>query len=178
MELLVAVDEADVGKIGEGQAATFTVDAYPDRSFPARITQVRFAPQTVEGVVTYETVLEVDNSDLALRPGMTATAVVTVQQLNDVLLVPNAALRFSPPTTKKTRGGAGLFGTLFRRPRPEKRRPAADAGKAQKVWVLSKGQPTAIVVKTGASDGKFTELRGDDLKSGEEVIIDAVSTKK
>ena len=79
----------------------FTVDAYPQRDFEARITQVRFAPQTVEGVVTYETILTVDNSDLSLRPGMTANAVITVQQLQDVILVPNAALRFTPPVKQK-----------------------------------------------------------------------------
>lgn len=97
MELHVAVDEADVGQVKEGQQASFGVDAYPNRHFPAVITQVRFAPQTVEGVVTYETVLRVDNSDLSLRPGMTATAEIITRQLNNILLAPNAALRFAPP---------------------------------------------------------------------------------
>jgi HlyD family secretion protein len=179
MELHVAVDEADVGKIGEGQSAVFTVDAYPDRSFPASITQVRFAPQTIEGVVTYETVLQVNNSDLALRPGMTATAVITVQQLHDVLLVPNAALRFNPPVTKTTRrSGGSLFSTLFRRPRPAKRRAEDAATSSQKVWILRNNQPVMVPVKTGASDGKLTELRNTDLKAGDEVIVDAVSVKK
>jgi len=178
MELHVAVDEADVGKIAEGQSAQFTVDAYPDRQFPARIIQVRFAPQTIEGVVTYETVLTVDNSDLSLRPGMTATAVITVQQLKDVVLVPNAALRFTPPSSKTTqRSGGGIFGAMFRRPHSERRRVDTNAGN-QKVYVLKDDQPVAVAVKTGASDGKFTELRAGEIKSGEQVIIDAVSRKK
>lgn len=179
MELHVAVDEADVGKISEGQLATFTVDAYPDRVFPAKISQVRFAPQTIEGVVTYETVLSVDNSDLALRPGMTATAVITVQQLTDAVLIPNAALRFTPPVTQTTqrRSGGGLFGAIFRRPHGERRRPEANTGGGQKVWIIHDGQPAAVPVKTGASDGRFTELRDGDLQPGQEVVIDAVSNK-
>ncbi len=178
MELHVAVDEADVGKIAEGQSAQFTVDAYPERSYPASISQVRFAPQTVEGVVTYETVLSVDNSDLSLRPGMTATAVITVQQLKNVVLVPNAALRFTPPETKTAqRGGGGIFGAMFRRPHLERRR--ADTGDGtQRVWVLRDGQPIAIAVKTGASDGRFTELRTGEIRPGQQVIVDAVSIKK
>jgi len=178
MELHVAVDEADVGKVAEGQSALFTVDAYPERSFPARITQVRFAPQTLEGVVTYETLLLVDNSDLALRPGMTATAVITVQQLTDVILVPNAALRFTPPLSKTTqRSGGGIFGAMFRRP-AERRRSEAGGNAGQKVWIVRDGQPTAVTVKTGASDGKFTELRGGEIQPGQQVIVDAISVKK
>ena len=122
MELHVDVDEADVGQVAIGQSAEFTVDAYPHRSFPARIQQVRFAPKTVEGVVTYETLLSVDNAELLLRPGMTATAEILVEELADVLLVPNAALRFSPPAGERggaghARGGGGLVGMLLpRRP--------------------------------------------------------------
>ena len=179
MELIVAVDEADVGKIAEGQQAVFTVDAYPERDFPARITQVRFAPQTVEGVVTYETVLSVDNSDLSLRPGMTATAVITVQQLHGAMLVPNAALRFSPPETKTARrSGGGIFGALFHRPPHSRRNANASKDGGKKVWVLRDGQPEAVQVKTGASDGKFTELRSDAIHPGQSVVIDSVSLKK
>jgi HlyD family secretion protein len=176
MELHVAVDEADVGKISEQQQAVFTVDAYPERSFPAHITQVRFAPQTVEGVVTYETILLVDNSDLSLRPGMTATAVITVEQLQDVVLVPNAALRFTPPQTGKTqRRGGGVFGSLFRRPHSSRRRNNADSDAGKKVWVLADGEPVAVAVQTGASDGRFTELRSGDIRPGQRVLVDAVS---
>ena len=97
MVLHVDVDEADVGKVHENQTATFTVDAYPDRTFPASITQVRFGSKTVAGVVTYETLLTVDNSDLLLRPGMTGTASIIIQKVDNALLVPNTALRFTPP---------------------------------------------------------------------------------
>jgi HlyD family secretion protein len=178
MELHVAVDEADVGRVREDQAAVFTVDAWPERSFPARITQVRFAPRTVEGVVTYETVLAVDNSDLALRPGMTATAVITVQELQDALLVPNAALRFTPPKqdTAQSRGG-GVFGMIFPRPPMGQRRSNTDRNGGPKVWALRDGEPVAIPVKTGASDGRFTELQSGDLQPGEPVVVDAVTVK-
>jgi len=179
MELHVAVDEADVGRIGEGQPAEFTVDAWPERSFPASITQVRFAPRTVEGVVTYETVLAVDNSDLALRPGMTATAVITVQELQDAVLLPNAALRFTLPgdgTEQPRRRGA--FGMIFPRPPMSQRRSNVQRNGGPRVWVLRDGEPQAVAVKTGASDGRFTELKSGDIQPGERVVIDAVSVKQ
>jgi HlyD family secretion protein len=103
--------------------------------------------------------------------------VITVQQLNDVLLMPNAALRFTPPASKsKRRSGGGIFGAMFRRPRSDRRQPDNQAA-GQKVYVLKQDQPQAVVVKTGASDGKFTELRSGDLKAGDQVIIDAVNIK-
>jgi HlyD family secretion protein len=178
MELHVAVDEADVGRIAEGQTATFTVDAWPERSFPASITQVRFAPRTVEGVVTYETVLAVDNTDLALRPGMTATAVITVQELQDALLVPNAALRFTPPVTEAAQPRQrGAFGMIFPRPPMGQRRSNADKNDGQKVWVLRDAEPEAVPVKTGASDGMFTELQSGELHPGVQVVVDTVTVK-
>jgi HlyD family secretion protein len=178
MELHVAVDEADVGRIAVGQSAAFTVDAWPERSFPARITQVRFAPRTVEGVVTYETVLAVDNTDLALRPGMTATSVITVQELQDALLVPNAALRFTPPATESAQPRRrGAFGMIFPRPPMGQRRSNADKNGGQKVWVLRDAEPEAVPVKTGSSDGKFTELRSGELHPGEQVVVDTVTVK-
>jgi len=173
MELHVAVDEADIGKVSEQQQAVFTVDAYPDREFAARITQLRYAPQTIEGVVTYETLLAVDNHDLALRPGMTVTAVITVQQLRDVVIVPNAALRFVPPVERKSESGGGLFGSMFRPPRSTRRQAgAADAG--HNLWVVRDGRPFAVAVETGPSDGKFTQLRAGAIEPGEAVIVDSV----
>jgi len=174
MQLHVAVDEADIGKVSEGQAAVFTVDAYPDREFEALIKQVRFAPQTIEGVVTYETLLTVDNDDLALRPGMTATATITVRQLHDVALVPNAALRFAPPVEHKTEsGGGGLFGSMFRPPHSTRRQAGTTEG-GRNVWVLSEGQPLAVAVDTGPSDGQFTQLRAGKIEPGQAVIVDSV----
>jgi HlyD family secretion protein len=112
MELQVDVDEADVGQVKSGQAATFAVDAYPDRQFAATITQVRFGSQTTSGVVTYKTLLKVDNPDLALRPGMTATADIVVQKIENALLVPNAALRFAPPRLSNGNQRRGLLSML------------------------------------------------------------------
>jgi HlyD family secretion protein len=177
MELHVAVDEADVGRIAEGQTAEFTVDAWPERSFPASIIQVRFAPRTVEGVVTYETVLAVNNSDLALRPGMTATAVITVEQLQDAVLVPNAALRFTPPNSNAAPRMRGAFGMIFPRPPHATRRSNVERNGGPKVWVLRDGQPVAVPVKTGASDGKFTQVQSGDVRPGERVVVDAVTVK-
>jgi HlyD family secretion protein len=109
MELHVDVDEADVGTVKEGQEATFTVDAYPDREFPARITRVNYGSETTENVVTYETVLDVDNTDLTLRPGMTGTARITVQKIENALLVSNAVLRFTPPNNRNPGPGGRQY---------------------------------------------------------------------
>lgn len=122
MELQVSVDEADVGKVETGQKATFNVDAYPDRSFPAEIETVRFASETVSNVVTYKGILTVDNEELLLRPGMTATANIVVEEIKDTLLVPNSALRYTPPRESASRGG-GLM-SLFRPPAWAGRRTA------------------------------------------------------
>ncbi len=104
MQLEANIDEADIGTVAAGQKATFTVDAFSGRSFPARIETIEFSPLTTDGVVTYKAVLSVDNSDLALRPGMTATAQITVQEISNALLVPNAALRYSPPVQARQEG--------------------------------------------------------------------------
>ncbi len=180
MELQVDVDEADVGQVKEGQDATFTVDAYPDRTFPARITQVRYGSQTVEGVVTYKTVLKVDNSSLALRPGMTATAVITVNKRDNVVLVPNAALRFAPSTkgaSGPSRSG-GLLGMLLPRPpgmNANKVEEPDTKSKEQRVWTLRNGQLAAVSFTKGLSDGLHTEVAGGQVESGMELVIDEVS---
>ncbi|MBI4831417.1 MAG: efflux RND transporter periplasmic adaptor subunit, partial [Candidatus Lindowbacteria bacterium] len=121
MELHVDVDEADVGQVKERQDATFTVDAYPDMIFRATVGQVRYGSQTVNGVVTYETVLNVNNSDLLLRPGMTATADITVKKVEDAVLVPNAALRFSLPVQESQPSSQGGSITSKLLPRPPRR---------------------------------------------------------
>lgn len=184
MELHVDVDEADVGQVRAAQTATFTVDAYPERTFPARISQVRYGSKTVDGVVTYETLLAVDNSDLSLRPGMTATANITVKELHDVLLVPNAALRFVPPAkadsaNNRGRSGGSVLSRLFPRPRhsaPKTVENKADK-KVQRVWVAREGGLAPIPVTTGASDGSFTEIIAGGLQPGQELVVDSVSAK-
>ncbi|MBA6292242.1 efflux RND transporter periplasmic adaptor subunit [Colwellia sp. MB3u-70] len=181
MELHVDVDEADVGQVVVGQDALFTVDAYANKSFPAKISEVHFASQTVNGVVTYETVLSVDNSALLLRPGMTATADILVKQVKDALLVPNAALRFSPPVlAKKTASNDNLIISLIpRRPSRTKPQDTANANnKQQKLWLLRDGQPVAIAVTTGSTDGIKTEIINGDIETDMPLIIDTISNKQ
>lgn len=182
MELHVDVDEADVGQVKQGQDAEFTVDAYPSKSFPAQITEVHFASQTVDGVVTYETVLRVDNSELLLRPGMTATADIMVKQIDDALLVPNAALRFKPAAQAKkaTSGGGGLLRSLIpHRPHTEKTRAEINPDKKQQqVWTLRDGEPEAMAVTIGSSNGILSEVLSGDIEPGMALITDTVTNGK
>ncbi len=173
MELQVAVDEADVGQVREGQQASFTVDAYAEREFPATIQTVRFAPETVSNVVTYKAILTVENNDLLLRPGMTATADIVVESVNDALLVPNASLRYSPPAA--TRSSGSILTRLFRPPRRGGGRPSAADNTARSVWVLRNGTPQRVALETGPSDGQSTVVRSDELQEGDLVITDATA---
>ena len=174
MELQVDVDEADVGKIRTGQTATFGVDAFPERRFPASIRDVRFASETIQGVVTYKAVLTIDNSELLLRPGMTATAEIRVADIADALLVPNTALRYAPPATAPQRTFLQRImpGPPFRAPSDQR---SSTAGRT--VWVLDKGQPAPIAVETAATDGRNTEVKGGTLKLGQAVIVEQTSAK-
>ncbi len=181
MELHVDVDEADVGQISVGQKALFTVDAYANRNFPATITDVHFASQTIDGVVTYETVLRVDNSDLLLRPGMTATADILVKQINDSLLVPNAALRFKPSNEETQSSNNGGFMKSIMPGPPSISKTKVESNDAdnlqQHVWTLRDNQPIAINVTTGSTNGINTEIISGDLKADMPLIIDTISTK-
>lgn len=183
MELHVDVDEADVGVVKAGQEATFSVDAYPDREFPARITQVRYGVKTSAGVVTYETVLRVDNSDLLLRPGMTATADIVVRKVIDALLVPNAALRFTPELKeglkKRQQTNTSFIRKMFPRPRrtTERRIQKKAEQHQQRVWILQKKSPVAVPVTTGSTDGSMTEITSGEIVAGTELIVDAISKK-
>lgn len=173
MELQVDVDEADVGKLKPGQEATFTVDAYPEQKFKATVKEVRLSPQRVEGVVTYRTLLSVDNSSMLLRPGMTATATVTIETLKGILLAPSAALRYSPTLINaEAKDDGGLMAKLM--PWGQRRaRPNNQNGKKEKVlWVLKDNAPVAIKITTGASSGALVEVRGDGLNEGLAVIVD------
>ena len=173
MELQVDVDEADVGLVRSGQPARFTVDAYPDRDFPAEITQVRYGSETLEGVVTYKAVLKVDNADLKLRPGMTATALITVEQKNAVLLVPNSVLRFRPEVkVEQERSSRGFLDALLPHPpRSESKREAqAPAGKTQQVWILRNGELAPITITKGATNGSVTEIVAGDVEVGTKLV--------
>lgn len=179
MELTVAVDEADIGQVVIGNEATFTVEAYRDREFRSAITGLRYAPETVDGVVTYEAILDVDNSELLLRPGMTATAEITVDERKGVLTVPNAALRFAPPAETETSGGSGLLGMLMpRRPVDNGQGSASEGADGKRpIWVLAGGSPVERRVTTGATDGNVTEIVDGDLKAGDAVITDMPTAK-
>lgn len=180
LRLQVYVDEADVGAVKVGQAARFTVSAHPGRKYPAKVTRVAFGSTITENVVTYLTQLEVDNGDLSLRPGMTATATITATQRKNVLLVPNSALRFAPTTADdaaRPAASGGIVGRLVPRfPRRDSaRRSAADGAStagARQVWVLRDGTAVAVAVTTGISDGRMTEIRGGELQAGMQVITD------
>ncbi|WP_129782590.1 efflux RND transporter periplasmic adaptor subunit [Peristeroidobacter soli] len=178
MELHVSVDEADVGSVQVGQEASFTVDAYPNRRFSARITQVHFASSntkassssssssqasaTSTGVVTYETVLEVDNPELLLRPGMTATAEIVTTNIEDAVLVPNAALRFSPEAAAPSgpQAGGGPLSAIMPRmrfggPRQQQKGTGRRLGRA---YIMENGKPALVMFRAGATDGRMTQV--------------------
>jgi HlyD family secretion protein len=176
MEVQVDVDEADVGKVQEGQSASFSVDAYPDRRFPAVIRELRYASETVQGVVTYKAVLTVENAEMLLRPGMTATAEIGVQDVTGALLVSNAALRFTPPAQPAAQSG-GLLKRLM--PGMPQFRPASQreaGGPSRAVWMLRDGVPVAVPVTVGASDGKRTEILQGEIGEGSAAIVDTAAT--
>ena len=191
LQLQVNVDEADVGSVQVGQKASFTVSAYPSRRYPAKITRVAYGSTKTDNVVTYISWLQVDNSDLSLRPGMTAAATITSTERNDVLLVPNTALRFTPVTAAEPPGGAGpaassgggiMSQLMPRMPRSGGRRGAGGngksdaAGKTRPIWVLQDGVPKAVNVTVGISDGRMTEVSSDQLQPGMAVITDQRSS--
>ncbi|WP_101050398.1 efflux RND transporter periplasmic adaptor subunit [Macromonas nakdongensis] len=181
LRLEVYVDEADVGAVKVAQSATFTVSSYPARRYPAKISRVAFGSTKTENVVTYVTTLDVDNSDLSLRPGMTANASIVATERKGVLLVPNAALRFSPSNGN---GAAAASPSVLSRmmPRPpssgtKTARPEGRGG-ARQIWVLKDGQPQALPVTSGISDGRFTEVSGEGVSAGLAVITGQLSAEK
>jgi HlyD family secretion protein len=178
MELQVDVDEADVGTVRPGQTATFSVDAFPDRRFPATIRDLRFASETIQGVVTYKAVLTIDNTELLLRPGMTATAEIQVAEVKDALLVLNAALRYRPPSDDAQPQRSFLDRVLSGRPQFRQASQREDKKGARTVWVLEGGKPAAVPLTTGASDGRNTEVTGGSLEVGQSVIIDQTTAKR
>lgn len=155
LSLLVEINEADIGLVREGNAASFTVDAYSKRTFASKVMSLRNDPKTTQGIVTYEAVLSVDNPERLLRPGMTATATITSAVVPGARVVPNAALRFVPPAQPQDANAPA--------PRDRKR-----------VYVLRGDQPTAVLVRTGATDGYLTELLSNEVNVGERVITDVV----
>jgi HlyD family secretion protein len=185
MELQVDVDEADVGQVNDDQRASFTVDAYSGRRYPARVQRVGLGSQVKEGVVSYLTVLSVDNQDLSLRPGMTATAEIITAERENALLIPNAALRYTPAANKGDASppkGKSIVGSLIPHPpSPPPRKPvpaAGDKAGAQQIWVLRDGAPVAVQVTTGATNGRHTEILSGDIEPGMQVITEVLEPRK
>lgn len=176
MELQVDVAEADIGRISLGDEASFTVDAFDDLSFPAKISMVRFASDSTDGLVTYKAILSVENDDLLLRPGMTATAEIMVARYSEVLLVPNAALRFAPPqvaeedATEDQESGGGLLGLIMPSRNSLDRRTGSDST----VWVQRDGAAVEMQIEKGDSDGLQTIVTGGELEAGMAVITDMI----
>ncbi len=156
MQIDTSVDEADIGSVRKGQAVEFTVDAYPEITFRGKVSQVRINPTIVQNVVTYDVVVRVDNNDLKLKPGMTANVTIITAVKRDALRVPNAALRFSMPEALQ----------------PGPRKAAKRYGPG--VWVLENGRPRRVAIKTGLTDGNYTEVVSGDLSEGARVIVEAL----
>jgi HlyD family secretion protein len=148
MQVDANVSESDIGQVAVGNAATFTVSAFPERQFAGRVRQVRQAPQSVQNVVTYDVVVDVANADLALKPGMTASIRIVSRQVGPVLRVPDQALRYRPATASD-----------------------ADRTRGAQVWVLDAGRPRRVAVATGLDDGTYAEIKGGAVRSGDVVIV-------
>ncbi|WP_044416173.1 efflux RND transporter periplasmic adaptor subunit [Halarcobacter anaerophilus] len=168
MQLIVSIDEADVANIKEGLTVLFTVDAYPNETFKGVIKQVRLNPIEESGVVTYETVVTVENERLLLRPGMTASARIITKQLKDKLLVPNSALRYQPSKLEEKKRSMSLL----------PRGPRGNGNKSKNLtkvsfknlYILENSQPKKVRVKVLETDGKFTAVQSKELKEDDEVI--------
>jgi HlyD family secretion protein len=190
MQVDTSVAEADVGRLEPGMAASFTVDAYPAQVFKGKVRQIRNAPQTVQNVVTYDAVIDVENPDLRLRPGMTANVTFVYAEKQDVVRIPNAALRFKPPPSLLAEGG-GRGGARAGKPEgagggagaaPAAGGAARPGGKGEggpetpdrrTVWLLKEEKPSPVRIRTGISDGSFTEVVEGALQAGDVVITDA-----
>jgi HlyD family secretion protein len=150
MQVDTNVSESDIGGIKEGNKATFTVDAFPRRTFEGAVAQVRQSPQTVQNVVTYDVVVGVDNTSLSLKPGMTASTRVVINERHDVLRVPSQALRYAPAGAPRATSGGPREG---------------------RVWVLRDGEPVAVPVTSGLDDDAFVEIVKGDIQPGDQVIV-------
>ncbi|MEW6185134.1 MAG: efflux RND transporter periplasmic adaptor subunit [Thermodesulfobacteriota bacterium] len=175
MEVHTNVDEADIGKLHLGQSATFTVDAFPLDTFSAEVSQIRSAPTTVQNVVTYDVVLRVNNPELKLKPGMTSNVTITIEKKEDVLMIPNSVLRFRMPPAKL----AEMAKASNRKFTPID--PSRIPKNIRALWVPQEGEnPRPVIIRTGSSDGKNTEitvLRGK-LQEKDQVISEMLKNDK
>jgi len=177
MELLVSADEADVSAVAEGQKAKFTVDAWPGEAFDAEVVQVRYGADALEGVVTYGVLLRVENPERKLRPGMTATAEIEVKRIPDALLVPNAALRFTPAQADEEEQSP--LRMLFMRRPPQRPKPAGGnaSTREQRVYRLRRDEPEPVDVTIGATNGAFTEVVAGELALDDALVVSATTPK-
>ena len=168
MQIDTNIAESDIGVVKVGQDVEFTVDAYPDITFKGTVWQKRQAPITVQNVVTYDVVIQVNNQDFKLMPGMTANVSVIITTRHDVVRITNAAMRFRfserPAGTGAGTGGGSDAG--IKAGAPEKKGPA--------VWILENGKPKRISITPGISDGTYTEIVSGDLKNGDQVIVESL----
>jgi HlyD family secretion protein len=181
MQVDTNVSEADVGRIAVGQDATFTVDAYPEKIFRGKVSEIRNAPITIQNVVTYDVVIQVGNKDLKLKPGMTANVSVLVAHKEGVLKIPNTALRFRPELARKEETGEKRKGDLSKGQKLSgSAKSSQEEGKLTgRVWVLSpEGKPKPILVVLGITNGTHSEAVSGDLKEGMAVIVEETSSKK
>jgi len=169
------VSEADVGRTTVGQESTFTVDAYPERIFRGRVSEIRNAPIIVQNVVTYDVVIEVDNKDLKLKPGMTANVSIMIAHREGVLKIPNSALRFRPESAKRETPKGGPSQKVGEQVKSSQ----GDQGRPGRVWILSpEGKPIPVSIVLGITDGTFSEVISADLREGTGVIVEETSSKK
>ncbi len=176
MQVDTNVSESDIGGIREGQEALFTVDTYPQVDFRGVVRQIRNAPIIVQNVVTYDVVVEVDNRDLRLKPGMTANVSITVARKDDVLMIPNAAFRFFPSQSASVGQRMGESGSDVVKPLPgaSPQGPHASGGShgRKTVWKLTdSGDPTSVLLQPGISDGSKTEVVESELREQDKIIV-------
>jgi HlyD family secretion protein len=185
MEVHTNVDEADVGNVSEGQEVTFTVDAFPARRFRGRVHQVRNAPTVVQNVVTYDAVVRIDNKELLLKPGMTANVQFLVNRREDVLTIPNMAIRFKPPDQKdeaqellrrEQSRAAPTVGARRTSRAPGGGGGGSRGGRRTTIYVLSAGKAEPVEVQLGITDGSKTEVRDGELREKDAVIIGMASS--
>jgi HlyD family secretion protein len=162
MQVVVAVDEADVGEVKDGQSVTFRVNAYPNREFNGTVSQVRLGSQITSGVVTYSAVVLVDNSEGLLRPGMTAQASIVTKETINAPVVPNAAFRFTPPLVRNS----NVFNPASR---PQNARPPGERLQGDRIFLLENGAPKMVRVKRGDTDGSVTAIEGEGI--GEDSLV-------
>lgn len=176
MQIDTSFAEADIGKIKEGQAVKFNVDAFPNRNFEGVVKQVRLNSTNTSNVVTYNVVVSVDNSDLTLMPGMTAYVNIAVAKAEQSLLVPNAALRYKPKVDETAKSNGGKKSGASQNGERKRNGGGKNGNQAQefntgKIYILRDGKPTLVKVKVGITDGRSTAITASELAAGDQVVV-------